>query len=56
MYIKEAKCKDGFGPARCTRIMCDDGRYLMRCVFVQEWVRVRKMERAFGYFWENVVS
>jgi len=55
-FTLEPKCKDGFGPAHCTRVMCDDGRQLMNCVFVQEWVRIRKEERAFRYFWENVIK
>jgi hypothetical protein len=49
-------CPHGFGPDYCTRVMCEDGRNLANCHFVQEWIMLRNQEVVFRLFWQKVVK
>ena len=34
--------------------MCDDGNKLLDCVFVQEWISLRRQEQTFRQFWDYI--
>lgn len=56
LLFENGTCKDGFGPAHCTRVMCDDGNKLLDCHFVQEWFKLRLQESLFRLFWECCIQ